>query len=65
MIVPTDFELIEVGEIILVEYPIEGIYRQVVVSEIDETDRSIVSDTIGGLNIYPNEDDQYLVVGRV
>jgi len=60
-----NFEEIEIGNKILVDLKdLSGDHNYTIleVRDIDKEERSIVSNLNGGLDIYPNEDDQYILV---
>lgn len=60
-----NFEEIEIGDKILVDLKDQSgdhNYTILEVRDIDEEEHSIISNLNGGLDIYPNEDDQYILV---
>lgn len=61
-----NFEEIEIGDRILVDLKgrWEGDHNYTIleVTDIDKEEHSIISNLNGGLDIYPNEDDQYILV---
>lgn len=60
-----NFEEIEIGNKILVDLKDRSgdhNYTILEVRDIDEEEHSIISNLNGGLDIYPNEDDQYILV---
>lgn len=60
-----NFEDIQVGNRILFVYKDrtgDRNYMELIVRGIDSDDNSIISNLNGGLNIYPNDDNQYIVI---
>jgi hypothetical protein len=60
-----NFEEIEIGNKILVDLKdLSGDHNYTIleVTDIDKEEHSIVSNLDGGIDIYPNEDDQYILV---
>lgn len=60
-----NFEEIKIGNKILVDLKdLSGDHNYTIleVTDIDKEEHSIVSNLDGGLDIYPNEDDQYILV---
>lgn len=60
-----NFEEIEIGNKILVDLKDRNgdhNYTILEVRDIDKEEHSIISNLNGGLDIYPNEDDQYILV---
>ena len=60
-----NFEEIEIGDRILVDLKDRSgdhNYTILEVTDIDKEEHSIISNLNGGLDIYPNEDDQYILV---
>ena len=60
-----NFEEIEIGNKILVDLKDRSgdhNYTILEVRDIDKEEHSIISNLNGGLDIYPNEDDQYILV---
>jgi hypothetical protein len=60
-----NFEEIKIGNKILVDLKdLSGDHNYTIleVTDIDKEEHSIVSNLNGGLDIYPNEDDQYILV---
>jgi hypothetical protein len=60
-----NFEEIKIGNKILVDLKdLSGDHNYTIleVTDIDKEEHSIVSNLDGGIDIYPNEDDQYILV---
>jgi hypothetical protein len=60
-----NFEEIEIGNKILVDLKdLSGDHNYTIleVTDIDKEEHSIVSNLDGGIDVYPNEDDQYILV---
>jgi hypothetical protein len=60
-----NFEEIKIGNKILVDLKdLSGDHNYTIleVTDIDKEEHSIVSNLDGGIDVYPNEDDQYILV---
>jgi hypothetical protein len=60
-----NFEEIKIGNKILVDLKnLSGDHNYTIleVTDIDKEEHSIVSNLDGGIDIYPNEDDKYILV---
>ena len=65
--IAVNFEEIEIGNKILVDLidrNSDHNFIIVEVIEIDEEEHSIISNLNGGIDIYPNQDDQYILISE-
>lgn len=54
-------EEVEVGDNLLFYFPDDRSFKEISVDEVDLDDRSVVC-VEEGLNWYPNEDEQYIII---
>lgn len=60
-----NFENIEIGNTVLTDYLDEAnerTFMTLTVRDIDKEERCVETNLNGGMDLYPNEDDQYIVI---